>query len=197
VHWFRGDERFVPHDHPESNFRMARDAFFSRVPVPGDNVHAVPPEGVSLEAAAAVYESALKRFYGSDKLAPDRALLDVTLLGIGKDGRTASLFPGQPALREMRRWAVAVLGAKSDPWITLTFPALNSSRDVAFVATGQEKRQVVARAEARDRTIPAGVISSIGHLDWFTDRAAATERANECPFKLGSWKTLRRLALRW
>lgn len=178
VHWFWGDERFVPHDHRDSNFRMARDAFLSRVPVPNDNVHAVPTEDVSPEQAAAAYESTLQGFYGADRLAPDRPLFDVTLLGIGDDGHTASLFPGQPALQEMRRWVVAVIGAKSEPRITLTYPALDSSRDVAFVATGQEKRGVVAQARAGDRRIPAGVIRPVGRLHWFTDRAAAPERAN-------------------
>jgi 6-phosphogluconolactonase len=88
------------------------------------------------------------------------------------------LFPGQPALQETRRWVVAVIGAKAEPRITLTYPALDSSRDVAFVVTGREKRQVLARAQARDPTIPAGVICPVGHLHWFSDRAAAPERAS-------------------
>ena len=117
-------------------------------------------------------------FYGADTLAPDRPLFDVTLLGIGEDGHTASLFPGQPALQEARRWVVAVVGAKAEARITLTYPALDSSRDVAFVVTGQEKRGVVARAQAGDRTIPAGVIRPVGRLHWFTDRAVAPERVN-------------------
>jgi 6-phosphogluconolactonase len=178
THWFWGDERFVPHNHRDSNFRMASEAFLSRVPVPSDNIHAVPTEGVSPEEAATAYETTLRGFYGADKLAPARPLFDVTLLGIGEDGHTASLFPGQPALQETRRWVVAVIGAKSEPRITLTYPALNSSRDVAFVVTGGEKRPVVARAQAGDGTIPAGVISPTGRLHWFTDRAAAPERAN-------------------
>jgi len=178
VHWFWGDERFVPHDHRDNNFRMAHEAFLSRVPVPRDHIHAVPTEGLSPEEAATAYESTLKRFYGSDRLAPGRPLFDVTLLGIGEDGHTASLFPGQPTLQETRRWAVAVIGAQSEPRITLTYPVIDSSRDIAFVTTGQEKRHVVARAQAGDRTIPAGVVCPVGHLHWFTDRAAATERAN-------------------
>jgi 6-phosphogluconolactonase len=157
---------------------MARDAFLSRVIVPADNIHAVPTEGLSPDQAAIAYETTLKRFYGADTLAPDRPLFDVTLLGIGDDGHTASLFPGQPALQEMRRWVVAVVGAKAEARITLTYPALDSSRDVAFVVTGQEKRGVVARAQAGDRTIPAGVIRPVGRLHWFTDRAVAPERVN-------------------
>ena len=178
IHWFWGDERFVPHDHRDSNFRMAHEAFLSRVPVPAENIHAVPTEGISPEDAAAAYESTLKSFYGGPTLAPDRPLFGVTLLGLGEDGHTASLFPGQPALQEMQRWAVAVIGAKSEPRITLTYPALDSSRDLAFVVTGAEKRQAVARAQAEDPAIPAGAIRPIGRLHWFTDRAAAPERTN-------------------
>ena len=122
---------------------------------------------------ATAYERTLKRFYGADTLAPGRPLFDVTLLGIGEDGHTASLFPGQPALRETRRWAVAVIGAKAEARITLTYPALDSSRDVAFLVTGHEKRRVVARAQAGDRTIPAALVRPAGHLHWFMDRAAA------------------------
>jgi 6-phosphogluconolactonase len=178
THWFWGDERFVPHDHPDSNYRMARDAFLSRVPVPNDNIHAVPTEGLSPEQAASAYETTLKRFYGADKLAPDRPLFDVTLLGIGDDGHTASLFPGQPTLQETKRLAVAVIGAKAEARITLTYPALDSSREVAFLVTGKEKRGVVTRAQAGDRTLPAAVVHPVGLLHWFTDRAAAPERAN-------------------
>jgi 6-phosphogluconolactonase len=173
VHWFWGDERFVPHGDPASNYRMAREALLSRVPVPDGNIHPIPTEGVSPEQAADAYETTLKRYHGSDILAPDRPLFDVTLLGIGDNGHTASLFPGQPALRETRRWAVATTGAKSEPRITLTYPALDSSRDVAFLATGAEKREMVARARAGDRQIPAGMVRPIGHLHWFLDRAAS------------------------
>jgi 6-phosphogluconolactonase len=177
VHWFWGDERFVPHDHPDSNFRMANDAFLSRVPVPADNVHAIATEGLSPEKAAAAYEVTLKRFYGAETVASGRPLFDVTLLGIGEDGHTASLLPGQPALQETQRWVVAVFGAIAQPRITLTYPALDSSRDVAFLVTGRGKRDVVARAQAGDRTIPASLVRPVGRLHWFTDRAATPEAA--------------------
>ena len=167
----------MPHDHPDSNYRMAREAFLSHVAVPAGNIHVMPTEGLSPDQAAIAYETTLKRFYGADALAPDRPLFDVTLLGIGDDGHTASLFPGQPALQETRRWVVAVIGAKAEARITLTYPVIESSRDVAFVVTGQDKRQVVARAQAGDRTLPAAMVRPIGHLHWFTDRAAAPEPA--------------------
>src|SRR5271156_4257691 len=133
AHWFWGDERFVPHDHPDSNFRMAGDAFLSRTPVPPGNIHAVQTEGISPGEAAVAYEATLKSFYGADQLVPERPLFDVTLLGIGDDGHTASLFAGQPARREMGRWAVAVIGLEAEPRITLTYPALDSSVYLAFV----------------------------------------------------------------
>jgi 6-phosphogluconolactonase len=173
MHWFWGDERFVPHDHPDSNYRMALETFLSRVPVPPANIHAIPTEGLMPEQSAATYEATLKHFYGSDVMTSERPLFDVTLLGIGDDGHTASLFPGQPALLETRKWAAAVIGAKAEPRITLTYPALDSSRDVAFLATGDGKRNMVARAQSGDRTLPAAKVRPIGRLHWFTDRAAA------------------------
>src|SRR5262249_23838998 len=133
AHWFLGDERFVPHDHPDSNYRMVREALFSRVPVPAANIHAIRTEQLTPEQAALAYESTLKEFYGTDTLDPGQHLFDVTLLGIGEDGHTASLFPGQPALKERRRWAVAVVGVRSEPRVTLTYPALDGSAHVAFL----------------------------------------------------------------
>ena len=178
VHWFWGDERFVPHDDRDSNYKMAQDAFLSRVPVPDRNIHPIPTEGMSPEQAAAEYETTLKRFYGAGFLSPDRPLFDVNLLGIGENGHTASLFPGQPSLQETRRWALAVTGADPKQRITLTYPVLDSSRDAAFVVTGAAKRKIAARARAGDRTLPAAMIRPVGRLHWFMDRAAALEIAN-------------------
>jgi 6-phosphogluconolactonase len=178
VHWFWGDERFVPHSDSDSNYRMTCDAVLSRVPVPNENIHSIPTEGLSPDQSAAAYESTLKRFYGAEIIKPNRPLFDVTLLGIGEDGHTASLFPGHQALQDTRRWAVAVIGAKSEPRITLTYPVLNSSRDVAFLVTGEGKRDIVARAQAGDRAIPAAMIRPVGGLHWFTDRAAASGGAD-------------------
>jgi 6-phosphogluconolactonase len=173
VHWFWGDERFVPHDHPDSNYRMVHQALFSKVPVPEVNIHAIPTEGLTPEQAAIAYEATLKEFYGADTLDPRQPLFDVTLLGIGEDGHTASLFPGQPALREQRRWAVAVVGARSEPRITLTYPVLDSSSDVAFLATGEGKREAVTRAMARNHETPAALVRPVGRLHWFIDRTAS------------------------
>jgi len=172
AHWFWGDERFVPQDDPRSNYRMAYEAFLSKVPVDAAKVHAIPTKNISPGQSAAAYESVLKRFYGGDKLDSRRPIFDVNLLGIGENGHTASLFPGDPALDEENRWAVAVHGESAETRITLTYPVLNSSRDAAFLATGESKRQVVARARAGDQKLPAARIRPIGRLHWFTDRSA-------------------------
>ncbi len=175
VHWFWGDERFVPHDHPDSNYRMVFDALFSRVAVPEHNIHAVPTSGVTPEQAAAAYERTLQAYYGADALSSARPLFDVTLLGIGEDGHTASLFPGHPALEEETHWALAVIGAKAEARITLTYPALDSSRDAVFLVTGKSKQGPVARARSGDLTLPAARVRPVGRLHWFADRAAASE----------------------
>jgi 6-phosphogluconolactonase len=172
VHWFWGDERFVPQNDPRSNYRMAYEALLAKVPVDAAKVHPIPTENLSPDQAAAAYEAVLKRFYGAETLDSRRPIFDVTLLGIGENGHTASLFPGDSALDEERRWAVAVRDEAAGTRITLTYPVLNSSRDAAFLATGESKRQVVARARAGDRQIPAGRIRPVGRLHWFTDGSA-------------------------
>jgi 6-phosphogluconolactonase len=175
AHWFWGDERFVPHDNPDSNYRMAWETFLSHVPVPSDHVHPIPTVDLLSTQAAAAYEATLKDFYGQDRLDSRRPIFDVTLLGIGGNGHTASLFPGDPTLEESQRWAVAVVGAESQARITLTYPVLNSSRDVAFLVTGAEKAKVLARAQSGDRTMPTARIRPVGGLHWFADRAAAPQ----------------------
>jgi len=174
VEWFWSDERFVPHDDPGSNYGMARDAIFARAPAPAGNIHPVTTEGLSPAQAAMEYEKVLQRCYGAPTLDPGRPLFDVTLLGIGEDGHTASLFPGDPALGETSHWAVPVAAAAGQR-ITLTYAALNSSRELAFLATGTGKRDVVRRARAGDHALPASRIRPAGRLHWLTDRAAAAE----------------------
>jgi 6-phosphogluconolactonase len=96
AHWFWGDERFVPHDHPDSNYRMVREALFSRVPVPEANIHAIPTEWLTPEQAATAYETTLKQFYGAGTLNPAQPLFDVTLLGVGEDGTPPPCFRVSP-----------------------------------------------------------------------------------------------------
>jgi 6-phosphogluconolactonase len=172
VHWFWGDERFVPHDHPDSNYGTTRRALFDHARVPPQNIHPVPFDGLTPEQSARAYERTLRDYYGAPSLDPARPFFGVTLLGIGGDGHTASLFPGQPALDETRRWAVTVTGARSEDRVTLTYPALDSTQDAIFLAAGREKRAIVAGARAGDRALPAARVKPLGALHWFTDRLA-------------------------
>jgi 6-phosphogluconolactonase len=121
---------------------------------------------------ATAYEKTLQDFYGSPRLAADRALFAATLLGIGDNGHTASLFPGSPALLERQRWAVGVDGVADEPRVTLTIPPLESSGEVAFLVTGAAKRDIVARL-GQGEDLPAAKIQPAGRLRWFLDRAAA------------------------
>lgn len=172
THWFWGDERFVPPDDPLSNLRMVREAMLAHAPIPPENVHPVPTTGLTPDAAADAYEKTLQSFYGARRLEPGRPLFDVTLLGLGPDGHTASLFPGDGALKERQRWVVAVIGAKAEARISLTYPALESSADIAFLVEGAEKRDIFSRLREGDPSLPAGQLHSQGHLHYFADKAA-------------------------
>jgi 6-phosphogluconolactonase len=175
THWFWGDERFVPHDDSRSNYRMVREALLSRAPIPSANVHPVPTAELSPDEAASAYEHDLQSFYGAERFDPARPLFDVTLLGLGPDGHTASLFPGTAVLAERERWVAAVVGAKSEARITLTYPALESSRCAAFLVAGQAKRAMLDRLRRGDETLPAGRLHPTGALYIFADAAAAEE----------------------
>jgi 6-phosphogluconolactonase len=172
VHLFWGDERFVPHDDPKSNYHMCRAAMIDRLPIPAANVHPVPDDGTP-ESAASRYADTLRDYYGADRLDPARPLFDVNLLGIGDDGHTASLFPGAPQVDETEAWVVAVTGFRPEPRISLTLPALASAAAVVFLAAGDKKRNAVARARAHDSAAPSGRVRSQGELLWFLDQDAA------------------------
>lgn len=173
VEWVLGDERFVPPSDPASNYRMVREAFLDHVPVPRENVHPVETVGVTLDEAAARYEATLKRLYGADTLEPSRPLLNLTLLGLGDDGHTASLLPGQPVLKETKRWVAPVAHGRVEERVTLTYPALDSSTVVAFLVAGAGKRDVLDKILSGDKSFPASHIRAQGEVIWFTDRDAA------------------------
>jgi len=173
VHWILGDERFVAPSDPASNYGMARAAFLDHVPVPAENVHPVPTAGLDLDQAAERYQATLKSLYGADTLRMDRPLLDLTLLGLGPDGHTASLLPGQPVLLENKRWVAPVPHGRPQPRVSLTYPALDSSRIVAFLVAGEEKREILDRVLSGDTSVPAGRIRPVGEVIWFVDKAAA------------------------
>jgi len=172
THWFWGDERFVPHSDARSNYCTVREVLLSRAPVPGINIHPIPTEGISPEEAAPAYERELKSFYGAEKLDPARPLFDATLLGLGTDGHTASLFPGAAVLAERVRWVAAVQGPNSETRITLTYPALQSSAHAAFLVAGEEKRAIFSRFRRGDDSLPAARLHPAGALYFFCDAAA-------------------------
>jgi 6-phosphogluconolactonase len=172
VSWYWGDERFVPHDHPDSNYRMARQAMLAKAPVPAENIHPIPVDGTP-ESAAQRYEQILQHAYGSAALDPRRPLFDVMLLGLGEDGHTASLLPGEPALQERKRWVVAVSHGRPEVRITMTYPVIESSRRVAFLVAGEGKAAILRAMRSGASQAPAARIKPIGELFWFVDRAAA------------------------
>ena len=172
VQVFFGDERYLPHTHPGSNFAMVRRLLLERVPLAEAQIHPVPYEESPHESALK-YERLLHGYF---QTRPPR--FDLVLLGLGEDGHTASLFPGTPALKERNRWVREVHVAKQDIYrVTVTAPLVNQAHTVAFLAAGSAKaailHQVLYGAYDPQR-IPAQLISpSSGRLLWLVDRAAA------------------------
>lgn len=169
---FWGDERFVPHDDPASNYRMVRESLLARAPIAPERVHPVNDRGTPEDAASA-YETMLKQVYGADSLDPARPLFEIQFLGLGGDGHTASLIPGQPILEERNRWVAAVEAGRAEPRISLTYPAIESSRTIVFLVAGSDKAAALKGARAGDRNLPATRIAPHGEVIWFVDRAAA------------------------
>jgi 6-phosphogluconolactonase len=177
VSWYWGDERFVPYDHPDSNYRMTREAMLAYAPVPPENIHPVPTDGTAEEAALR-YERTLQDTYGATVLNPARPLFDITLLGLGPDGHTASLLPGEPVLEERTRWVAAVSHGRPEIRITMTYPAIESSRYVAFLLAGKEKADIFKTIRAGNSQVPAARVRPVGELIWFADQAAMADSAS-------------------
>ncbi len=172
THVFFGDERAVPPDHPDSNYRMANEAMLARLSIPPENIHRMRGEG-DAAANASLYEDEMRAFFGE----VDWPRLDLVMLGMGEDGHTASLFPSTIALREQHAWAAANWVDKLNAWrITLTAPVINHARHVLFVVTGAGKAKAVAavlEGQREPEQLPARLIQPVGCLEWFLDRAAA------------------------
>jgi 6-phosphogluconolactonase len=173
IHWFWGDERFVLPDHPDSNYKMVRLSMLEPGHARTSTVHPMATTGISPDESAAEYERILQGYYGSPRLDASRPLFDVTLLGLGEDGHTASLFPGVAALSETTRWTAAILGVKPEPRLTLTFPAINASRLVLILVTGSGKRLVLERLERGEDLPVAHVKPTNGRVVWLLDQASA------------------------
>ncbi|MDD9820943.1 MAG: 6-phosphogluconolactonase [Nitrospira sp.] len=178
VHFFWGDERHVPPDHQDSNYRMARESLLNYLPVAPDHIHRVPSEIPDARTAADRYEDMIRRHF--DVLAPGVPRFDCVLLGMGPDGHTASLFPGTQAAHEQHRLVAA-------PWvdtlqtsrITCTPALLNHARHVTFLVQGQHKAHMLRSAlegPLQPDLCPASSIRpQSGTLTWFVDQEAASE----------------------
>jgi len=185
THLFWGDERCVLPDHPDSNFAMAFRTLISKAPVPPQNVHRIPVEAGSPEKAAEAYERILRKFFRfsdrSDASHQGESFpsFDLVLLGVGKDGHTASLFPGNQALEERKRWVAAVdhpHGSPPVPRITLTLPVINSAKRVLFLVSGAGKREVLGsileNPDSAAQRYPAARVSPQGKVVWMIDERA-------------------------
>ena len=168
IQWIFGDERFVPEDDPASNAHMVRIAMFGRAPVPPANIHAVPTVGISIEDAVDAYETTLRSL--ATRPGP---MIDLTFLGLGDDGHTASLIPGEPVLEERSKLVAAVGHGRPEPRVTLTFPALESSKFTVFLVSGEDKRAMLDHVLSGGTDVPAGMLRPQGELLWLVDAAAA------------------------
>ena len=177
VHWFIGDERFVPEQSPLNNMGEARRIFLDQC-APASSIHAIPTLAANPDASAEHYARVLQSFHGANTFSPDRPLFDLVLMGAGPDGHTASLFPGDPALDERERWVVGVPRAHVEPFVprvTLTLPALGSCREMLFEVAGREKRAILTRL-FNGENLPANRARSIGgQTVWLVDKAAGPE----------------------
>ncbi len=178
--FFWGDERYVPPNDPQSNFRMANEALLSKVPVPPANIFRIAAENPDAAAAALAYEKTLREFF--DVARGEFPRFDFILLGIGPDGHTASLFPETAALQEKTRLVVANWVEKMKARrITFTLPVLNAARIAAFLVSGTDKAAIlheVLEGKGPDEKYPCRLVRpKEGKLLWLVDRAAASELA--------------------
>ena len=176
VHFFWGDERYVPVDHAESNYRMARETLLDHVPCPASNIHPMPTHLSPAAAAAAEYERVLRDYFG-DGAGPR---FDLNILGIGEDGHTASVFPGSPAVDEQERWVVVAHTDANPQWrLTLTLHALSRSTNVWVLVAGANKARALRRALSTDSDPhvdpAAGLRSATGTAVWWVDSASAQD----------------------
>lgn len=173
VELFWGDERYVRHDHPASNFAMVQRSLLDYVPIPAEQIHPIPTAANNPAMDAAAYQQTLQ------ECAADGELLrfDLLLLGMGEDGHTASLFPGGDWLAEQEAWAVASRApVVPHDRITLTFPILNAARHTMILVTGQKKQPILqemfANSTAAASRYPIAMIAPQGEVQWLVDSAA-------------------------
>ena len=165
IRFFWTDERHVPPDHPESNYRMANEAMLAHVPIARDNVHRIMSENPNAAEAAEQYEEVVPR------------RLDLILLGLGSDGHTASIFPGSEVVHETKRLVAAPWVEKLNSYrITMTLPLINNAASVVFLVSGAEKAEIVREVLKGPKRYPAQEVRPVaGELRWMLDREAASK----------------------
>jgi 6-phosphogluconolactonase len=188
-HVFWVDERVVPKDHEDSNYKLAFDGFLSKVPIPPGQVYAIN-DALSAEGAADDYEACLKQLVKNGVIAMSTATgfprFDLQLLGMGPDGHIASLFPGHPLVNEKERWVTYIKDSPKPPpeRITFTFPVINSSAYIAMVVTGAGKagpvQKVLSDKQTSSDLLPIEIaVLQDGEFTWFTDKPAVSLLQNK------------------
>lgn len=180
VHLFWSDERCVPPDHPDSNYRMIRELLLDKVPIPKENIHRMPAEQEDPVHAAMEYEQTIWAFFHPNEGELPR--FDLIVLGMGEDGHTASLFPWTSALEETDRLVSANYIEKLNAYrLTLTVPAINQATNVIFLISGESKASVlrdVLEGEYQPQRFPSQIIRPVnGRLLFIADRMAAGKLA--------------------
>ena len=179
THIFWVDERMVAFDHPDSNFGTAKKDFLNIIPIPSDHVYPIPVM-TRPEEGTALYQAKLKTFFHD--MSSDNPVFDLILLGIGKDGHVASLFPGRPQIKEANRWVLNVKGGQPNVFrLTLNYTVLNNARQILFLVSGSGKAAIVKTLlENSQAQLPAVKIRPPnGRVIWLLDQAAASLLSRE------------------
>jgi 6-phosphogluconolactonase len=176
THIFIVDERFVPLEHRDSNYRMLKETLLDHVPIPQGNIHPIPTERLTPQASAMAYEEDLKKFF---RLSQNQfPKFDLLLLGIGEDGHTASLFPGTPLLDDTIHLAAPIsMDERRHSRITLTLPVINNAKHILFLITGKNKASVLRKIiDKEDLYLPASMVHpKKGSLIFVIDREASSQ----------------------
>ena len=183
THLFQADERYVPPGHADNNFRMIRENLIDRIDIPDENVHPVATDAASVQAAAALYELTIRQCFRSFGASVPE--FDLIILGIGEDGHTASLFPGDPAVKEGTRLVASVILNDADKHdrVTLTLPILNHAKNIIFLLTGKEKASILEKIwENPGTSFPAAMVRPLhGRLCFLADTKAGAEVKRSTP----------------
>ncbi len=180
VIFFWGDERYLPHTSSESNYKMAYDTLISRIAITPEHIFRIPTEVYPPEDAALLYEKIMRKVFmklGAIDLKKQLPVFDLVILGVGRDGHTASLFPGHKAVNEQERWVMHIKAHKNvtlHDRITITLPVINNAKNVMFVISGEGKGKIIRDILEEKRTgkvYPASMIKLYdGQSVWFIDK---------------------------